>query len=162
MSGTPANAMSVTPTAPRTNLAVRFDLASSPNDPREGLPPLKASDQRTYDKLSAQAKAVITSQQPAGFRETTRELALNMVAQCSMVRGAQRREEPFIVSDPLTPFYPESIRIKAKCTPSAALKDNTEAKAIAESFDDIIKECKNKLYSKMHEMKKLETKVRSK
>lgn len=148
----------VTPTGPSCVPQVSFNPACTPNDPTEGLPPLKAGDQRKYNKLSEEARSVIMMQQPAGFRESTRAFTLKMLMQNSHVNDKLARETPYNCADTSDPFLPNHLKVKAKLTPSDHLKDNAEAKKIMSDFNDDLKNALMMLSKHCHLMAKLETK----
>jgi hypothetical protein len=145
-------------TPSRGNLQVHFDLAST-NDPTEGLPTLRAAEQRQYDKLSTAAKMVIMTQQPTGFRESTQSFAINMLSHSNRVNSRHANEAPFADSEASdTPYTPNNIKFKAKLEPGANLKDNEEAKEIVTNFKNNVQDAIAKLTVHSYELAKLETK----
>lgn len=155
-----AGANEVTPQHPRRLDRMPALADTSRHDSTEGLPPLRADEQRKYDKLSLEAKEAITSQQPAGFRESTRSFAIKMLATCGHVNDRVLRESAFDENtDSETPFTPNNVRMSAKLTPPDGLKDNEEAKKIISEFDTILQTTKVELTKKSHEMAKLATKM---
>lgn len=144
-----------TPT--RGNNHVHFDLAST-NDPTEGLPTLRVAEQRKYDKLSQAAKTVITTQQPTGFRESTRSFAINMQSHSNYINSRRTNEVPFANNEASdTPFIPNNIKFKAKLEPSDNLKDNEKAKDIVADFKNDLQEAITKLTAHSYNLAKLET-----
>jgi hypothetical protein len=144
-----------TPT--RGNNHIHFDLAST-NDPTEGLPTLWVAEQRKYDKLSQAAKTVIMTQQPTGFRESTRSFAINMQSHSNYINSRHTNEVPFTNNEASdTPFIPNNIKFKAKLEPSNNLKDNEKAKDIVADFKNDLQEAITKLTAHSYNLAKLET-----
>lgn len=146
------------PTARPRGLSVTFDLAED-NDPKEGLPPLKASEQRSYNKLSEEAKSVITSQRPSAFRDTTRGFALKMFSLSNRVNDRKDCEKPYESASSSDPYIPNHLRFKSKLNPSDNLKDNVEAQVIVTDFQQDMKKLQEKLAQHHYDLAKLETRI---